>query len=210
MIIYKVTNKINGKIYIGQTTMPLQKRWYLHCHKSSGCTALHRAIEKYGSENFSVQQIDVACSREELNLKEQHWVEHYNSIVPHGYNLKTGGNTPTYSAESRRKMSLNHADVKGTNNPRYGVHLTLETRQKISDSNTGKCLSEEQKEKCFLHNPRRKMVKNIDTGVVYLSCNLAEKQCGFPHGAISRVCRGEGKTTHGFHWCYVEGGDANV
>ena len=210
MIIYKVTNKTNGKIYVGQTTMSLHRRWYLHCHKSSGCTALHNAINKYGSSKFTVEQIDTACDKTELDKKEQDWIDHYQSMVPQGYNLTSGGNTPHYSHESRRRMSVNHADVSGENNPRYGVHLSEETKKKISDSHKGKCLSFEHRKQCQLSSPKRKLVKNIDTGDVYLSCRLAEQQCGFAHGAISVVCRGKGKTAGGYHWCYVERSDEDV
>lgn len=210
MIIYKVTNNINGKIYIGQTTGSLSARWKAHCHVSSRCVALYNAIKKYGVENFTVEQIDSAMAKWELDLKEQFWIQHYNSIVPNGYNLKTGGNTPTYSDESKKRMSTNHADVRGKNNPRYGVHLSKETRKKISDSHLGKRLSAKHKEKCRLNSHTRKLVKNLDTGDVYLSCRLAEQQCGFSHGAVSVVCRGKGKTAGGYHWCYVERSDIDV
>ena len=210
MVIYKITNKVNGKIYIGQTTMPLQRRWYLHCHKSSGCTALHNAIQKHGSTNFTVEQIDIACDKSELDKKEQFWIEHYQSVVPNGYNLKSGGNTPHYSHESRKRMSINHADFSGENHPNYGKHLSEETKKKISDSHRGKHLSDEHKERCRLNSPKRKCVKNIDTGDIYPSCRLAEQQCGLAHNTISVVCRGKGKTAGGYHWCYIERGDEDV
>ena len=210
MIIYKITNQVNGKVYIGQTTLSLERRWYTHCHKSSGCVALHNAIKKHGVENFTVEQIDTAMGKPELDLKEKFWIKHYNSLVPNGYNLKTGGNTPVYSDESRKRMSINHADVHGSNNPRYGVRLSDDVKKKISNSHKGKHLSVEHKQKCRLNSPKRKMVKNLDTGDVYLSCRLAEQYCGLSHGAISCVCRGKGKTAGGCHWCYVERSDADV
>ena len=71
MIVYKVTNRINGKVYVGQTTRPLIVRWRQHTAPSvTKCLALHRAIMKYGRENFTVEQIDVASNRDELNKKE--------------------------------------------------------------------------------------------------------------------------------------------
>ena len=107
MIVYKVTNRINGKVYIGQTVQTLEQRWKQHCCKSSGCKALHLAIEKYGSENFTVEQIDVACDREELNQKEQYWIQHYNSLSPNGYNLTAGGDgCPGYAHSDETKELL--------------------------------------------------------------------------------------------------------
>lgn len=209
-VIYKVTNMVNGKVYVGQTMMSLRRRWYYHCHKSSECTAIHRAIQKYGADSFTIQVIDRADDRAELDSKEAFWIHFLGSMVPNGYNLKTGGNTPTYSEASMQRMSRNHADVSGTNNPRYGVHLSFETRQKIANSHRGKHLSEEHKEKCRLNSPKRRMVKNLDTGDIYPSCRLAEKQCDLAHGTVSRVCQGKGHTSGGFRWCYVEGGDIHV
>lgn len=210
MIIYKVTNKTNGMVYIGQTTAPLHKRWYQHCHRSSGCRYLHHAILAYGADNFTVEQIDTACNRVELNEKERFWIQHHNCIAPNGYNLKSGGNAPIYSKISRQRMSIHHADVSGANNPRYGVHLSVDIRQKIRNSQIGKRLSDEHKRKCCLNNPKRKAVKNIDTGEHFPSSRMAEKHYGLAHGTVSRVCRGEGNTAGGYRWSYVKGGGSHV
>lgn len=104
-IIYKITNLINGKCYVGQTKGSLDYRWYHHCHKSSKCLGIHNAIIKYGKENFRIEEIDSATTKDELNFKEAYWINKLNTISPCGYNLKTGGNDCTYSKESRQKMS---------------------------------------------------------------------------------------------------------
>lgn len=209
MIVYKITNNVNGKIYIGQTTRSLENRWRQHRHHP-GCRILHKAIKKYGAENFTVEQIDAAANIDELNQKEKLWIQHYDCIAPNGYNLKSGGNRPTYSEASRQRMSRNHADMSGENNPRYGVRLSDDTRKKISDSHKGKSLSAQHRLRVAMASPKRKCVLNIDTGEHFSSSRMAEKQCGLPHGTVSRVCRGEGHTAGGFHWRYVKGGDADV
>ena len=210
MIIYKITNNINGKIYIGQTTGSLERRWRQHRCKSSGCRVLQKAIQKYGAERFTVEQIDTAADIDELNQKEKFWIQQYDCIVPNGYNLKSGGNRPTYSEDSRQRMSRNHADVSGENNPHYGVRLSVDVRKKISDSRKGKTLSEQHRLKVAMASPRRKSVLNIDTNEYFSSSRMAEKHYGLPHGTVSRVCRGDGHTAGGFRWCYVKGGDADV
>ena len=58
--IYKITNKINGKIYIGQTAKSIKERFNQHCLKWSCCTKFKYAINKYGKENFIIEQIDHA------------------------------------------------------------------------------------------------------------------------------------------------------
>lgn len=108
MIIYKITNKINGKIYIGQTVGSLNKRWNRHCRKNSGCLALINAIEKYGKDGFTIEQIDSSSTLEELNKKENEWVLKCNSLYPNGYNLNTGGNNKRWSNETKLKMSKTH------------------------------------------------------------------------------------------------------
>ena len=70
MIIYKIVNNINGKIYIGQTIQTLEKRWKSHCSKGGSLSYIKRAIFKYGQNNFSIFEIDRAFSLEELNDNE--------------------------------------------------------------------------------------------------------------------------------------------
>lgn len=92
--IYKVTNKINGKIYIGQTIQSVKDRWYRHCGKSGISKAelnthFKRAILKYGKENFTIETIEV-CDSTELNDREKFYISYYNSYT-NGYNSTIGG-----------------------------------------------------------------------------------------------------------------------
>ena len=93
--IYKITNNINNKIYIGQS-INIKRRWYDHKYKAfdesdiSYNSALHSAMRKYGVENFSFEVIE-ECSEEELDNKERYWIQKSNSICPNGYNILSGG-----------------------------------------------------------------------------------------------------------------------
>lgn len=105
MYIYKITNLINGKCYIGQTTQKsVKRRWNDH-KRNVNQTPIQLAIQKNGQENFSFEVIDNALSIEELNKKEQYWIEHYDCISPKGYNLTSGGLNKQYSNISKVKMS---------------------------------------------------------------------------------------------------------
>lgn len=64
--IYKITNLINGKVYIGQTTQPIEKRFKSHCYKD-GCTKLYNAMKKYGKSNFSIELLE----SKELNSERE-------------------------------------------------------------------------------------------------------------------------------------------
>ena len=93
MIIYKATNTVNGKVYIGKTINKMRDRQ--KCHKSMSLNGsqnyFHRAIRKHGWDSFTWQVIDTAETEEELNEKEKHWIAYYNSFGTGGYNMTIGG-----------------------------------------------------------------------------------------------------------------------
>lgn len=109
MWIYKITNIQNNKCYIGQTIRPIQDRFHRHINDAMNNildTHFARAIRKYGKNNFKIEEIDSANSQEELNKKEQYWIQHYNSVET-GYNetdaiSKCGGNT--YKSKTPEEM----------------------------------------------------------------------------------------------------------
>lgn len=86
--IYKITNKVNGKSYIGQTRYTIEFRWRQHQHKKDK-SYFHNAIHKYGVENFIVETIE-ECNVEDLNSKEIFYIAKYNTFND-GYNLTIGG-----------------------------------------------------------------------------------------------------------------------
>jgi group I intron endonuclease len=95
--VYLITNNANGKQYVGITLNGTEQRFHRHKWESRKGqakrkrSAIHRAMIKYGEEKFSVQTIHVAESFEEMCRLEQHYIEQYKTMVPHGYNLTTGG-----------------------------------------------------------------------------------------------------------------------
>jgi len=97
MLIYKITNKLNGKLYIGKTTQSLKARWSKHLsmakngHKYNRVTAIGAAIKKYGKENFLMEQIDSAETEDDLLLKEKYHADKLNTYVPRGYNIAECG-----------------------------------------------------------------------------------------------------------------------
>lgn len=87
-IIYKITNKVNGKSYIGQTRYTLEFRWKQHQHKKDN-TYFHNAIHKYGIENFSTEILE-ECDYKDLDSREIFYIAKYNTFKE-GYNLTIGG-----------------------------------------------------------------------------------------------------------------------
>lgn len=90
--IYKITNKINGKCYIGQS-IDIYKRWYTHKSPKTWAAdkgkVLYRAFVKYGIENFTFEIIE-ECSRKQLDIREKYWVRYFDSYS-NGYNMTKGG-----------------------------------------------------------------------------------------------------------------------
>lgn len=110
MIIYLATNIVNDKVYVGLTSLPLGKRKTQHFSDAkyhSYNSAFHKAIRKYGKENFKWEVIDKSETMEELNEKELYWISFYNSYK-YGYNLTLGGGGALgykYTAEDKEKVS---------------------------------------------------------------------------------------------------------
>lgn len=98
-LIYRITNLINNKIYIGKTTRTLEARWTEHhkCYKSyikkNGTTIpLYNAIHKYGFNNFKIEIIEDNISNEEINNKEKYYIKYFNAQIKYdNYNVTEGG-----------------------------------------------------------------------------------------------------------------------
>ena len=85
--IYKITNDINDKVYIGMTTRSVEVRWKEHIRHSS--QLIDAAIQQLGKEHFKIEVIE-ECSEEEVDDKEIYWIKFYNSYEK-GYNVTIGG-----------------------------------------------------------------------------------------------------------------------
>lgn len=131
MIIYKTTNLINGKIYIGQYRGKSKKYF------GSG-TLIKQAIKKYGKENFVRETLEDNIDNQTLlNEREKYWISFYKSRDRDiGYNLTEGGDgNPSPDEETRKKMADSH---KGEKHYLFNKHQPEETRRKIAEGNRGK------------------------------------------------------------------------
>lgn len=92
-VIYLITNNINGKQYVGKTIHTIEERWKGHCQntKSNKLMLLHRAIVKYGKENFTIEAIYETDDNDFLNTAEIYCIKKFNTKTPNGYNIASGG-----------------------------------------------------------------------------------------------------------------------
>lgn len=106
MFIYKITNLVNQKVYIGQTIqINPRMRWYSHQAdaRKGKKSYLYDSMRKHGINNFTWEVIDQCSNIDELNLLEKKWLSHYRSIVE-VYNNREAGNNKIHSATSIEKM----------------------------------------------------------------------------------------------------------
>lgn len=178
--IYLTTNLLNKKQYIGQHRTDNLKDCYLGSGK-----LLKRAIKKYGRKNFKLEIMQFCNTQEELNFLEQQYIIWYETLIPSGYNLCSGGkqcyshNTETIEKirEARKRQIIKHSD---------------ETKRKISEAHKGKKLSSETIEKMLGREPFSKnkiACYNIENNELLYINSVEELPNGYLLGLGNRKFR---------------------
>ena len=121
--IYKVTNKINGKVYIGQS-VDIGRRWHEHMAAKDDIY-FHKAIQKYGVENFEWEVIE-KCKKKDLDEREIYWIEYYDSFNK-GYNCTKGGEGVSDGEDHPRWKGGVSLD------PEYSKQYYKENKEKINE-----------------------------------------------------------------------------
>lgn len=153
--IYYIKNIINNKLYVGQS-IDVYTRLSRHKTDLRGgrdSKHLQKAYDKYGEDNFEFV-LFMECEAEDLDFWEKHYIAEWNTQDENcGYNLDGGGSKSRLmseetkllmslaqrgrivSDETKRKLSVNHADFSGENNPNFGKIHSEQSRQKSRESN---------------------------------------------------------------------------
>jgi group I intron endonuclease len=229
MIIYKSTNKITGKIYIGQTTKNLEQRIKGHIIESkiNKNRPFLLSINKYGEDNFIFETIDSADNLDELNDKEIYWINFYNSVSPNGYNVTGGGQgkkmIKTKELGKRISEGLKNSEKWQTllNNDEY----LKKREEKFINSAKGKKFSPEHKEKIWEKNKERIIKFNKSTSkkwiVVDKNNNIIRmtgkeeyfEKLGMDTGDISRMSKilsqGKNRKRYNGYYCFIDNGESN-
>lgn len=207
--VYRTINLLNGKKYIGQHAKPEFDKFYYGSGK-----VLLKALDKYGKENFKIEVLGWAESKEELDQKEIWWIELFDAVNSDVfYNILIGGKSlgkgkyhPCYNKpldEKRKNLLISY---------NFNRVFTQETRNKISQANSNFVLSKEHKQKLVNSNiGNRKRAKEVyqyslDGFFIksYFSTAEAKRQnVGFSDGCIQLCCKGKQKSHKGFRWSYL-------
>lgn len=227
--VYCITNKVNGKLYVGVTTKGYKNRFashVWHSRKSSGsCRALYNAMRKYGQDSFSVELIDTASSFEEMNQLERKHIAQLGSLHPNGYNLTDGGDAGVFVEATRKMMSDRLKGLPMSDKNRAGLLRAWadpkirekrcesireamnrpEVKAKTSERQKGKPKSASHIES--LRKARASSVICIETGNVFEAVvdavHWVRSQGEYPkanHAKIIRALKREDYTAYGFHW----------
>lgn len=212
--IYQITNNVNGKIYVGKTTKNnIQERWEEHLkdYKKPRCEKrpLYDAMNKYGSENFSIKELE-KCSLEELNDKEIYWIEKLGSFK-YGYNATAGGDgkqTADYDliikyynlyhniAEVHRQLGYDYETIKSA---LLNKNITIISSAEISLITQGKKIKQYDLNGNYLQS-----FNSCGQAAKYLIDNhyTTSLKTSLVSGHIGQVCNNKRKTAYGFRWKY--------
>lgn len=226
--LYKHTNLINGKVYIGITKQKPNRRW----HAGGGYKNnkyFYRSIKKYGWDNFSHEILYENLSFEDANAKEIELIKEYDSTNRNkGYNIHDGGdarkgqNMPKGYDNPKHKV-VEQYDIDGNYIREYGGLRQVQRETGMNYKPIQHCCvgggksaygyqwkykdSDKVISKITLGNPKKPNVvlyhpvKNVETNEIFKSVKDAEEKYKIHN--VSRACR-ELKTAGGFHWVYLE------
>lgn len=128
--LYKITNTVNGKLYIGITKLSLQERFNIHCTLTKNPKyPLQRAIAKYGKENFVIELVEESENRKYISKSEEPTIQYFDSRN-NGYNVALGGYGGNLGPEATAKR------IKTIKN--YSPERKKEYHKKLSERNLGK------------------------------------------------------------------------
>lgn len=232
-LIYKVTNLINGKIYIGLTSGQLKRRRNQHYYKTNSDTKesrsdFHNALKNFKEQDFYWEVIEDNIPVENLPTREKYWINYYNSYK-NGYNMNSGGaNGDNFrnwrennskeivslyarlgNQKMKEKLKQNpELEQKRKRNAKIGsIKYYNQHKEEVKQRSYETYLKHKEtanKNLIEANKKRSKKILCIETGIIYESASEAARQNNLSQGNISSVCRGERKTTGKMHWKYIE------
>ena len=213
--IYKITNDINNKVYIGKTMDTIQHRWQEHCHdylkRDEEKRPLYRAMKKYGIEHFHICQVEEVIDWEELSKQEIYWIAYYDSYH-NGYNATIGGDgRPWISKDEILNILYLYDSTDFTvNQISKNTGHDFKTIKRIVSNFRDKPNWEARQEKFQQSQKKRILCEELNIEFESLSeageWVYKEKKAKTAHAgrvAISRCCSKGRPTAYGYHWKFI-------
>lgn len=210
--IYQITNRINGKIYIGKTINSLEQRWKQHYYEMNSSRIknrpLYNAMRKYGFENFSISVLE-ETSIEELSIKEREWIENKQSFID-GYNATLGGDGVSFI--NREKAISLYEELHSMNQVAEIMNISSDSVSLILHENNVHTLSRgEATKKRF--GKAVKMFKDEkfvdyfssqhDVARYLIENNFTQSEIRGLGAKVGQVCKGKRKSLYGFTFQYA-------
>lgn len=210
--IYKITNVINQKMYIGKTSQTPSIRWSQHV--SSALVSpnvkdynflLHKAIRKYGKENFTLQIVEEVADTL-MSARETYWIDYYKTCIlteegkTKGYNMTFGG---------EGSVSINYKEVHDLWDLGYGSRKIAQSMN-CHNASVVKILSSKSnfstKDNILRNRPNNKTVYCFDSDgkliAEYDSIQLASETIGLDRSMISKCCSKDKRSAGGYFWSF--------
>ena len=217
-IIYKYTNIINGKIYVGVTNRGIKTRRYEHIlgSRKNPKFKFHQAIKKYGINSFKEEiLVENVMTRDEANKLEIYYISIFDSYK-NGYNMTQGGGNRgefKHTNQSREKMSKSHLGKKLSNehsnnisNSLRGKSKSIEHRLNVINAITGLKRSEVEKIK-MSNRMKGKFVKDKNPAAIKINIYDSNKNLKFfCNGDFEYVCKQNGLPTKALRKSYYNNG----
>lgn len=203
--IYKITNLINNKIYIGLTTRTVESRWKEHCRHNS--QMIDKAIEEFGKENFSIETIE-ECEEENLDEREKYWITYYDSFN-NGYNNTLGGRDNNYTMTDKVSLVLQFWNQGLTINKIVEqTNLNVETVRSYLNKNNINHEDIRQRANKVIGLSKSKPVLQYDLNGNFIkewpTAIEAAETLHLKSKYITSTCRGHQKTYSNMKWRYKD------
>lgn len=191
--IYKITNKLSGKIYVGQTVNKVEDRFYEHRTEKRNNRHISSSLKKHGVDNFLMEEIYIAFCKEKLNSAEVLFVSKFNCLSPNGYNHRAGGDQNGICSEEL-KQKISNAKMGKPNFKKRGEARSTDYRMKISKGLGGKTI---------------KATNKYDGRVIFYSTAHETRLDGHNPSNVVQICKKTSYRTHSKGWIFEYDNHAN-
>lgn len=209
--IYKITNLINNKIYIGQTIRPINVRWNEHKHESFKKDGhgynyhLHNAIRKYGIQNFKIEQI-YRCEDDNRFDAESYFIQKYNSTNPQiGYNFIVEGSGKTQYITNDILNLWEQGFLINQIAEKIGCHKSTISNRLKNNGITQEEINQRFAKYVSLRDGKPVLQYDLQGNFIneWPSASSCETN-GYEQSAISNVCNQKQKSAYNYLWKYKE------